>query len=229
MSKAHSVGIIMDGNRRFAKKTGVTTLEGHKAGYSKLKELLSWAEKEGVRYVTVYAFSTENWKRDPAEVSCLMDLFRFALQNEIQTFVDRKIRVQVVGDRSHFSLDLQKMIVNAETKTSPFSDMTLVIAFSYGGRAEIVDTCARIAEKYKNGEIKKVDEKIFSEHMWTRGIPDPDLIIRTSGEVRLSNFLPWQSVYSELAFTDTLWPDLTKGEFIDILNDFEKRNRRNGK
>lgn len=229
MSKAQSVGIIMDGNRRYAKKNGVTTLEGHKAGYAKLKELLSWAEKAGVRYVTVYAFSTENWKRDPLEVSYLMDLFRFALQNEIQTFIDRKIRVQVIGDRSGLSSDLQKLIKVAEEKTGEFTNMTLVIAFSYGGRAEIVDVCTRIAEKYKNGEIKKIDEKIVSENLWTADIPDPDLIIRTSGEVRLSNFLPWQSVYSELAFTKTLWPDLTKGEFIDILNDFEVRNRRNGK
>ncbi|TAK57377.1 di-trans,poly-cis-decaprenylcistransferase [Patescibacteria group bacterium] len=229
MSKAQSVGIIMDGNRRYAQKNGITTLEGHKAGYAKLKELLSWAEEAGVRYVTVYAFSTENWKRDPGEVAYLMDLFRFALQNEIQTFIDRKTRVQVIGDRSRLSTDLQKMIENAEKKTAHFSEMTLAIAFSYGGRAEIVDACSRVAEKYKNGEIEKIDETVLSEHMWTAQIPDPDLIIRTSGEVRLSNFLPWQSVYGELAFTKTLWPDLTKEEFIDILNDFEKRSRRKGK
>jgi undecaprenyl diphosphate synthase len=229
MSKAQSVGIIMDGNRRYAKKNGVTTLEGHKAGYTKLKELLAWAEEAGVRYVTVYAFSTENWKRDPLEVSYLMDLFRFALQNEIQTFIDRKTRVQVIGDRSQLSLDLQKMITDAEKKTAHFSGMTLAIAFSYGGRAEIADVCKRIAEKYKKGELDQIDEKLIADHMWTSQIPDPDLIIRTSGEVRLSNFLPWQSVYSELAFTKTFWPDLTKGEFIDILNDFEVRNRRNGK
>ncbi len=219
----------MDGNRRFAKKTGVTTLEGHKAGYSKLKDVLSWAEEAGVRCVIAYAFSTENWKRDPGEASYIMELFRFALQNEIDTFIQRKVRVRVVGDRSRLSLDLQKMIRVAEERTTRFTSMTLVIAFSYGGRAEIVDTCIRLAEKYKKGEIKKIDEKIVSGHLWTGDIPDPDLIIRTSGEMRLSNFLPWQSVYSELAFTETLWPDLTKGEFIDILNNFEKRARRNGK
>lgn len=228
MSKARSIGIIMDGNRRYAKKNGVTNLEGHKAGYTKLKELLFWAEEAGVRYVTVYAFSTENWKRDPLEVLYLMDLFRFALQNEIQTFIDRKTRILIVGDRSRLSPDLQELIKDAEEKTAQFSELTLAIAFSYGGRAEITDVCTRLAEKYKKGEIKEIDEKVISDHLWTAQIPDPELIIRTSGEVRLSNFLPWQSVYSELAFTKTLWPDLTKEEFIDILNDFEMRNRRNG-
>ena len=229
MSKAYSIGIIMDGNRRFAKKAGVSTLEGHKAGYTKLKEVLSWAEEAGVTCVIAYAFSTENWKRAPQEVSYIMELFRFALQNEIDTFIQRKVRVRIIGDRSQLTPDIQKMIQVAEEKTAQFTHMTLAIAFSYGGRAEIVDTCVRLAEKYKKGEVGMIDEKTISEHLWTGDIPDPDLIIRTSGEIRLSNFLPWQSVYSELAFTETLWPDLTREEFVDILSTFERRTRRNGK
>lgn len=220
-----SIGIIMDGNRRFAKEMGLPTLAGHKAGYDKLKEVLKWAHEAGVKYVIAYAFSTENWKRDKTEVDYLMELLRFALGSEVEEMKKEKICVQVIGETERLPKDIQEGIVSAREATKG-GEVTLALAISYGGRSEIIHAINKMVQEGKVGEVT---EENFKNFMWTSDIPDPDLIIRTSGEQRLSNFLSWQSAYSELFFTKTFWPAFTKEEFLGILEQFSNRERRIGK
>ncbi len=215
----------MDGNRRFAKREGLPTFEGHRRGYEKLKELMRWAKKAGIGYVIVFAFSTENWNRSPEEVSYLLDLFKFVFTSELGALKKEGIRVRCAGDRARFLPELQTLMARAEKETETLPGPTLVLALSYGGRSEILHA---VDELLVSG-VKKVSEKDFEARLWTKGIPDPDLIIRTSGEMRLSGFLPWQSVYSELFFTRTLWPDFSEAEFNSILEEFAGRERRIGK
>ncbi len=219
------VGIIMDGNRRWAKAKGKLTAEGHSEGYKKLEEVMRWAREVNIANVVVYAFSTENWHRSEEEVGYLMKLFRFILENETKKMIEERIQIRFIGDRSRFSTDLQRMMEKMEETTALSYDGTLHILLSYGGRAEIIAATNALLKE----EATTVSEEEFTKKLWSYPMPDPDLIIRTGGDKRLSNFLPWQSVYSELFFTPTLWPDFSKEEFNSILTEFASRERRHGK
>ncbi len=228
-STPQCIGVIIDGNRRWAKARGLPSLRGHEVGYKKLKEFLGWAREAGVRHVIAYVFSTENWKRSPQEVAYLMRLISSMFARDFKNFKKEKTRICVAGVRSMLSKKIQTLVERAEQETALFKNFTVVLALSYGGREEIVMAANRLLadrEKFNGKEITKED---FARYVWTADIPDPDLIIRTSGEMRLSNFLTWQSVYSELFFPATLWPDFTKEEFLQILQDYAKRQRRFGK
>ena len=223
--QATCIGIIMDGNRRWARAHDKAVFEGHNEGYKKLQEVLRWSREAGISDVVAYAFSTENWQRSEKEVGYLMELFRSILENETQKMIEEHVQVRFIGDRSRFSDDMQQMMARMEKATSEVYDITLHLAMSYGGRAEIVAaTNALLAEG-----TTQVTEETFAHKLWSHAMPDPDLIIRTGGEKRLSNFLPWQSVYSELFFTDSFWPAFTKEEFDSILVEFAQRERRRGK
>ncbi|MEK7086566.1 MAG: polyprenyl diphosphate synthase [Patescibacteria group bacterium] len=222
-SGVQCVGIILDGNRRWAKARGLPTLEGHRAGMEKLTEATRFVRASGVTHLVVYAFSTENWNRKKEEVSHLMSLFHESIQTQMKKLGEEGIRVCFVGQRERFSPDLQQAMSDVEKETRQNDPFTLWVCLSYGGRAEIA-MAARAATK--EGEVT---EESLSAHLWTHGMPDPDIIIRTGGEKRLSNFLTWQSIYSELFFTDTFWPDFSKEEFDSILAEFAARERRRGK
>lgn len=219
------IGIIMDGNRRWARERGLPTLEGHMCGYRKLKEVVSWANKAGVETLIFYAFSTENWNRSADEVAYLMRLFETALVDEIGEIQKRGVRLRFLGQRERFSKKLQEAMDQAEAQTKGNGNGTIVLALSYGGRQEIV---AAVNTLLHDG-TQETSEGDFASRLSTVGIPDPDIIIRPGGEKRLSNFLPWQSVYSELFFSDTYWPDFSKEEFLGILEEYSKRERRRGK
>lgn len=222
------IGVIVDGNRRWAKKKGLPIFHGHKEGYRRLKDFVGWAQEAGIRYVIAYIFSSENWNRSKKEVDYLMELIASAFGRDIQTFKQKGMRIKVMGDIERFPPKVQTVIQRAEKETASMKGLTIVLALSYGGRDEIMhalNTILSDREKFKN---KKVTENDFEKYLWTVGIPDPDFIVRTSGEMRLSNFLTWQSVYSELFFVKKYWPDITKHDFIDILEEYRKRNRRYG-
>ncbi len=219
-----AIGVIMDGNRRWAKKNNLPTLEGHRAGYDMLRDVATWCKESGIRNLTVYAFSTENWSRSVEEVGYLMNLFRIMINKFVDEAKTNDTKIIFLGERTRFAPDILEAILRAEDVTKDGISFTLGIALSYGGRAEILDAIHRIPESKR----ANITETEFSELLWTKHIPDPDLIIRTSGEERLSNFLPWQSVYSELFFIETLWPDFTREEFDRILDEYGKRQRRFG-
>lgn len=220
-----TVGIIMDGNRRWAKGRGLPTLEGHRVGLNeKLRDVLLWCKEFGVANVMVYAFSTENWNRTKEEVIYLMDLFRCMITEMVAESLEKDTRLIFIGERDRLDKDIITMMEDAEEDTRKCASFTLGIALSYGGRTEIIDAIHRIPKE----RIDTITEEEFSTMLWTHDIPDPDLIIRTSGEERLSNFLPWQSAYSELFFVKTLWPDFTREEFKRILDEYAKRQRRFG-
>ena len=219
------LGLVMDGNRRWAKAKGLSSFEGHHAGFKKMQEVLRWVRAAGIPNVAAYAFSTENWNRSKEEVAYLMKLFRSILTDELEEFVKERVRIRFVGDRSRFSADMQTLMDRAEAKTCGAYDFTLYLLLSYGGRAEIVAATNKLLTEGK----PEVSEEDFRKALWAPDMPDPDLIIRTSGEQRLSSFLPWQSVYSELFFTKTLWPDFSKEEFKMMLDEFSNRERRHGK
>ncbi len=223
--KTFSIGIIMDGNRRWAKAKGLLSLEGHRAGYNKTREILDWAKDAGVTHLTVYAFSTENWNRAADEVGYLMDIFRQMIKANTKEAIEKGIRMIFIGQRERFEKDIQEAMEDSERRTKDCESFTFCIALSYGGRAEIVDAIHRIPEDKR----ATITEEEFSQLLWSREVPDPDLIIRTSGEERLSNFLPWQSVYSELVFIKTHWPELTREEFEHVLETYRARERRLGK
>lgn len=220
-----TIGIIMDGNRRWAKAKGMPTLEGHRAGYEKVRDVLRWSRESGVQSLIVYAFSTENWNRTAEEVSYLMDLFRTMVGVITEEAKQNNTRLIFLGERHRFAPDLLHAIITAENETRELAAFTFGIGLSYGGRTEIVDAIHRIPKE----KLETISEEEFSQLLWTKEIPDPDLIIRTSGEERLSNFLPWQCVYSELFFTKTLWPDFSREEFDHILAEYGERDRRRGK
>ncbi len=223
-----SIGLIMDGNRRWAKKHKLPFFEGHNAGYKKLKEFLKWSRARGIKTLYVYAFSTENWNRSKNEVSYLMDFFKRLVTEEAQNLIKEKVRVRFVGQIDRFSLPIRAGIKALEKSTAHFGS-DLVICVSYGGRAEIIQTIkSLIADKGISG-IKNLTEEIFSRYLWTKNLAEPELIIRTSGEVRTSNFLMWQSAYSEWFFSKTLWPAFTEKEFDRILKDFRTRETRRGR
>ena len=219
------VGVIMDGNRRWAKAKGLPTFAGHSKGRETLKEFLKYARKAGVKHVIAFAFSLENWKRSSEEVSFLLELMLKAFKEERDEFVGEKAQIRFAGDLSKFPADLQEAMKKLEEDTKQFKDMSLTLCVSYGGRDEIVTA----TNKCIADGITKITDKDISEHLYTAGIPDPDIIIRTSGEMRLSGFLLWQATYSELFFTKTLWPDFSEEEFNKILEEYSNRERRMGK
>ena len=218
------IGIILDGNRRWAKAHGLSKLEGHRAGMEKLTDATHFVRERGAAHLIVYAFSTENWNRDKDEVSYLMNLFHESIQKQMKKLGEEGVRVRFVGQRERFSADLQQAMSDTEKETVQNNSFTLWVCLSYGGRAEIVAAARAVAASGAD-----ITEDSFAHHLWTAGMPDPDLVIRTSGEKRLSGFLPWQSTYSELFFTDTLWPDFSREEFDAILAEFAQRERRRGK
>lgn len=220
----YCLGFIMDGNRRFAREQGLETIAGHVAGKDKLIEVMRWSKKAGVKHLVVYAFSTENWQRSEAEVAGLLGLFSQGIK-ELKVESKKEFAVRFIGRQKDFSSELQAEMQHLENDTALGDDkLTLWIALSYGGRAEIVEA---VNLAVKGGEV--VTEESFAKLLWSADMPDPDLIVRTGGEVRLSNFLPWQSVYSELHFTPTNWPAFTKEEFNSILETYAARERRKGK
>lgn len=226
-NRPECVGIIMDGNRRWAKRRGKPAIFGHKKGYDKLKEFVVWARNEGTKHLIVYAFSTENWNRGKTEVSQLMKLLSLVVKTEQKSLKKEGVRIRFIGELAKFSPEIQKNISKMEEATKNEKNINLYMAISYGGRAEILSAVRKVLSGKK--DLLELSEGDLSRAMWTTGMPDPDLIIRTGGEYRLSNFLPWQSVYSELYFTKTLWPDLTKKEFAEIIKNYAKRERRNGR
>lgn len=218
------IGIIMDGNRRWARAHGMPTREGHRAGYKKLREFLGWAREAGISHVILYVFSSENWNRSSEEVSYLMKLLKRACAKEAVYFKKENVRMRVIGERARLPRDVVKAIEHAEKETEHCTGEVLVLAISYGGRDELVEAARKLCERAPN----EITRESFAEQLWTGGMPDPDFIIRTSGEQRLSNFLLWQAAYSELFFTKTLWPDFSKEEFFNILKEYSLRERRSG-
>lgn len=217
------LGFIMDGNRRFAREQGLEVALGHLAGKDKLMEVIRWTAEAGVPHLVVYAFSTENWRRSETEVSALLSLFSVVIA-ELEAREEKDFAVRFIGRRSDFTPELQADMVRLENTQPKELKVTVWIALSYGGRAEIVEAANRAIAL---GQA--VTEESFAKLLWTDGMPDPDLLVRTGGEERLSNFLPWQSVYSELIFTKTYWPAFTKEEFTGILETYAARERRRGK
>ncbi len=224
------VAIIMDGNGRWAKARGLPRVAGHRRGADAVRRTLEAVGEAGIRYLTLFGFSSENWNRPTDEVDDLMGLLRHYLRGEIAELHRHGIRLRVIGDRSRLSSDIVTLIANAETLTESNDRLHLIVALSYGGRGEIARAAQRIAEAVKAGRLspEAVDEVCFADHLLTAGIPDPDLVIRTSGEQRLSNFLLWQTAYAELVFTETLWPDFGKSDLENALRDYHGRERRYG-
>jgi undecaprenyl diphosphate synthase len=223
-----SVGIIMDGNRRWAEQRGLPKTEGHRYGYEVFKKFLEWSKELGITNLFVYAFSSENWNRSKEEVDFLLMLSREMLPDRFfEELSKNNAKVKFAGDIEKFPEDIYKKMLEIEEKTKDKTERGLVMCVSYGGRDEITSTFNRILKN--NPDIKEITKKDIEDNLYTAGFKDPDLIIRTSGEQRVSGFLPWQSVYSELFFTKTLWPDFTKEELVLILEEFKKRERRIGR
>ena len=231
MSVPQHVGIIMDGNGRWAKLKGLTRTAGHKKGAENLKGVLKAARESGVKYVTLYAFSSENWSRPQEEVSTLMNLFREYLKNDIQELIKEKVKVSFIGERERFDADLQEKMNAIEAQTKDLSGFHVVLALSYGARDDILKAVKSLAQLVQEGNLSplEITGDVFSNALSTAGIPDPDFIIRTSGEERVSNFLLWELAYAEFYFTKTLWPDFGEKEFKEALLNFEQRQRRFGK
>lgn len=225
------VAIIMDGNRRWARKNILSTFFGHHRGYEKLKEVAQWCADEKISFLTVYAFSTENWSRPEDEVSYLMELMRKALRDDAEEYIKKCIRIRVLGETKHLPQDIRELIFEIEKKTRNNASLYLQIALSYGGRTEILRAVEKICQEKMSSREKNfsMQESDISSRLWTNNIPDPDLVIRTGGEQRLSNFLTWQSVYSELYFTPVLWPDFSREDFSRALEDFQTRKRNFGR
>jgi undecaprenyl diphosphate synthase len=224
------VAIIMDGNGRWAKARGLPRIAGHRRGAEAARRTVRAAVELGIQYVTLFGFSSENWRRPIGEVEDLMGLLRHYLRGEIAELHGNGVQLRVIGDRTRLSSDIVTMIDNAEELTRNNDRLRLIIALSYGGRAEIAHAARRIAEEAKAGRLapEAIDEACVERHLLTTGIPDPDLLIHTSGEKRISNFLLWQSAYAELVFTETLWPDFGKSDLESALRDYHGRERRYG-
>ena len=225
------VAIIMDGNGRWAKKRGLKPIEGHKAGEKTVRRIIDLAEEFDIKYVTLYAFSTENWNRSIEEVSGLMSLLGTSIDNNIEELDKKGVRIRIMGKISKIPLLTRRKLKKAVKMTAENTCSQLIIALNYGGRTEIVDAAKKLAKEVKSGNIKPgdIDEKKFATFLYLPDVPDPDLIIRTSGECRISNFLLWELSYSELWFTDTLWPDFNREDFQEAVNIFYGRERRYGK
>ena len=222
------LAIIMDGNRRWAKQKNLPSFRGHKHGLGVFKDISKYCQKKGIKILTVFAFSTENWNRSKTEINFLIKLFLSLFsKKDIQELQDREVKLNIIGQKKRFSALLQKKMKKAEEQTKNNKNFILNIALSYGGRADIVEATKKILKKGLSSE--EIDESLFSQYLWTKGLQDPDLIIRTGGEKRISNFLIWQGAYSELYFSDTLWPDFNKEELDKIFEDYATRKRNFGR
>lgn len=224
------VAIIMDGNGRWAKQRGKERVEGHIEGVQRLRDAIKASARWGVRYLTVYAFSTENWGRPEAEVNAIMELFCKSVINESPELQKQGVRVKVMGDRAGFSEKVLSYIERIESETAAGERLTLILAFNYSSRSELTAAVRQIATKVAEGRLttEQIDTQTIADHLLSAGVPDPDLMIRTSGECRLSNFLLWQSAYTELYFTEVLWPDFTEEEFDRAIESYTHRDRRYG-
>jgi undecaprenyl diphosphate synthase len=220
----------MDGNGRWAEARGWPRVEGHRRGVETVKEVVTGSIQSGIKYLTLYGFSIENWKRPSQEIDFLMGLFRLYLREEIDELDERGVRLRFIGYRGLLDKDIVSLIEEVEDRTRENKVLTVIVAFSYGARQEITSAVRDVAKQVLSGDldVDQIDERMFSEHLETAGIPDPDLVIRTSGEYRISNFLLWQSAYSELLFTDTLWPEFSKEDFFAAINEYNRRERRYG-
>ncbi len=227
---AEHVAIIMDGNGRWATNRGWPRLVGHRKGAERVKEIVNCAPDLGIRWLTIYAFSTENWKRSTEEVLGLMSIFARYIQREADRLASEGVRMRFIGDRSRLDPKLQRLMSGIEARTAGFSRLNLTVAINYGGRDEIVRAVAAVARDVAEGRLQAcdVDETTFTSRLDTDDLPDPDLVIRTSGETRTSNFLPWQAAYAEYEFSETLWPDFTPQELAKIVARFGNRERRYG-
>ena len=214
----------MDGNRRWAKEKGLPSAMGHKKGVDALKNIMRACDDFGVKYLTVYAFSTENWNRKPDEVKFLMDLLGQTLKNELKEMHENNVVISFIGDTTKLSDNLQNILVNAVETTKSNTGVNLQIAFNYGARAEIITAVQKIIDS----GIKEISEDIISKHLYTSNIPDPDLLIRTGGEMRVSNYLLWQIAYSELIVVSEFWPEFDKTKLAECIVEFNRRNRRYG-
>ena len=224
------IAIIMDGNGRWAKARGLMREFGHKAGSKTVREITTSCAKRGISALTLYSFSSENWKRPPAEVAALMQLLREHLRGELPTMLANDIRFRRVGRREGLHADVLDLLDDTERATAHCKGLTLCLALNYGARTEIIDACKAIALGVKDGSIsaESIDERMLSDHMYTAGLPDPDLLIRTAGEMRVSNFLLWQISYAEFHVTQTLWPDFCERDLDLALEDFANRRRTYG-
>ena len=223
------IGFIMDGNGRWAKKRGFPRKFGHREGAKSFERIVNYCKDIGIQYISFYAFSTENWKRPKDEVEAIINLFRKYI-DDVREHIDDNVKVVFLGDKSVFDAELRRKMIKLENDSKDFTAMTLLIAVNYGGRDEIVRAVKRIAEQAKGNQldVSTIDEELFSRYLDTRGVPDVDLLIRPSGEMRLSNFLVWQCAYAEFYFTNVLWPDFSPKELDKAILDYSKRGRRFG-
>ncbi len=224
------IAIIMDGNRRWAKQRGLEASLGHKEGAENLKRIAKFANSIGIKYMTVYAFSTENWKRTEKEVSAIMKLLKFYLKDFLTSANNDNIKINVIGTDFKLNDEIKEEILKVEEKTLKDTGMTLNIAFNYGGRDEIVNATKKIAEKVKENEmsIEEITEQTIADNIYTAGQPDPDLVIRTSGEQRISNFLLWQIAYSEFVFSNKYWPEFSNEDLLETIKEYQHRTRKFG-
>ena len=224
------IAIIMDGNRRWAKEHGLLAKQGHKEGAKTLEKIVRYANKIGIKYITVYAFSTENWKRTEEEVKAIMLLMQNYLDDYAKRADSENIKMQFLGNREELSERMQKSIKKCIERTKNNTGIVFNIALNYGGRLELIKATKEIAEQVKKGElsIDEINEEAISNRLYTSGQPDPDLVIRTSGEMRLSNFLPWQVVYSEFLFIDKKWPEFDENDLDEAIIEYQKRTRNFG-
>jgi len=225
------VAVIMDGNGRWASRRGLPRIAGHREGVKALKRTVEYCSQIGVKYLTAYSFSSENWNRPKKEVSALMDLFYETVAVELNEMKEKGVRIFLIGDRDLVPVKVLNRFIEAEKQTQDNKKINLSIAFNYGSRQEIVNAVRQVCKKANNKEItpQEITEDYFSSILYTSSLPDPDLLIRTSGEFRISNFLLWQIAYSELYFTKTLWPDFGEEEFLKAISEYQQRNRRFGK
>jgi undecaprenyl diphosphate synthase len=221
------VAVIMDGNGRWAKKKNLPRVEGHRAGAKSVREVVETSARIGIKFLTLYAFSKENWKRPEREVKTLWRLLEDYLRKEDKVLVKNQFRLRVIGQRKAIPASVRKELERVEELTRDFNRLTIILALNYGGRDEIVDAVKRVARD-KDCDVETLDEEKFSHYLYTNHIPDPDLLIRTSGELRISNFLLWQIAYSEIWITPVFWPDFRKKQLLQALVDYQKRERRFG-
>lgn len=224
------LAVTMDGNGRWARKRGKLRTEGHRAGIIALRKLIDLAARYGIEYVTVFSFSSENWSRPTEEIDFIFGLLKRFVASDLQKLIRNNVRVRVIGERSNLDQQLLGLIEKAEFETRNNTAMTLVVAFNYGGKAEIAQATRLIAKRVLAGELDAdaIDEATIAGALYAPDIPDPDIILRTSGEQRFSNFLLWQSAYSELVFIDAYWPDFDEASFVEVLTDYTQRERRFG-
>lgn len=225
------IAVIMDGNGRWAKKKGALRIFGHRNAVQAVRDVTEGCGEIGIKYLTLYAFSTENWSRPKDEIEGLMELLVNTLKQEISTLMDNQVKLITIGDTSNLPVECQKNLQWAKDKTANNSGLKLILALSYSGRWELVRAVKAIAAEVKSGKISedKIDEKLIEQHLQTAGVPDPELLIRTSGEMRVSNFLLWQIAYTELYITPTLWPDFRKENLYEAIWAYQQRERRFGK